>query len=131
MPFHIRKVLDFGTTEPWVARLWLGIFQFRDFVYTGTKRLAFDQKYAPVLNNLYECYKAMILLHKTIAEHETKVSSQEIFHVQNGNFMVTENIDTQMSHRRTCEDNDLVGEVTREAKDRIKTQARQRQDFDV
>ncbi len=32
----------------------------------------------------------MILLHKTIAEHETKVSSQEIFHVQNGNFMVTE-----------------------------------------
>src|SRR5713226_2733360 len=51
MPFHIRKVLDFGTTEPWVARLWLGIFQFRDFVYTGTKRLAFDQKYAPVLDN--------------------------------------------------------------------------------
>jgi len=46
MPFHIHKVLDFGTTEPWVARLWLGIFQFRDFVYTGTKRLAFDQKYA-------------------------------------------------------------------------------------
>ncbi len=44
MPFHIRKVLDFGTTEPWVARHWLGIFQFRDFVYTGTKRLAFDQK---------------------------------------------------------------------------------------
>jgi hypothetical protein len=39
----------------------------------------------------------MILLHKTIAEHETKVSSQEIFHVQNGNFMVTENIDTQMN----------------------------------
>jgi hypothetical protein len=101
MPFHIRKVLDFGTTEPWVARLWLGIFQFRDFVDTGTKRLAFDQKYAPILDNLYECYRAMILLHKTIAEHETKVSSQEIFHVQNGNFMVTENIDTQMSHRRT------------------------------
>ena len=75
MPFHIHNVLDFGTTEPWVARLWLGIFQFRDFVDTGTKRLAF------------------------------------------GNFMVTENIDTQMSHRRTCEDNDLVGEVTREAKD--------------
>jgi hypothetical protein len=51
MSFHIRKVLDFGTIEPWVARLWLGIFQFRDFVYTGTKRLAFDQKYAPVLDN--------------------------------------------------------------------------------
>jgi hypothetical protein len=101
MPFHIHKVLDFGTTEPWVARLWLGIFQFRDFVDTGTKRLAFDQKYAPILDNLYECYRAMILLHKTIAEHETKVSSQEIFHVQNGNFMVTENIDTQMSRRRT------------------------------
>jgi hypothetical protein len=33
MPFHIRKVLDFGTTEPWVARLWLGIFQFRDRLY--------------------------------------------------------------------------------------------------
>ena len=69
MPFHIHNVLDFGTTEPWVARLWLGIFQFRDFVDTGTKRLAFDQKYAPILDNLYECYRAMILLHKTIAEH--------------------------------------------------------------
>ena len=39
----------------------------------------------------------MILLHKTMAEHEAKVSYQEIFHVQNGTFMVTENIDTQMN----------------------------------
>ena len=97
MVFQIRKIRDIGTSEPWVARLWFGMLKFRDAVYTGDERLAFDEKYAPVLDNLYECYRAVISLRKTIEEHEAKVLSQEIFHVQNEHLTVTETIDTEMN----------------------------------
>ncbi len=90
MAFHISKIADFGTSEPWVARLWFGMLKFRDLVYPGNDRLAFDEKYGPVIDNLHECYRAMLLLHKTIAEHEAKLVSQEI---QNPHFITTENID--------------------------------------
>lgn len=98
MAFHISKIANFGTTEPWVARLWFGMLKFRNLVYLGNDRLAFDEKYGPVIDNLHECYRAMLLLHKTIAEHEAKILSQEI---QNPNIIVTENIDTTMSEALT------------------------------
>src|ERR1700730_6661269 len=99
MPFHISKIADFGTSEPWVARLWYGILKFRDLVYpTESERLAFDEKYGPVLDNLHECYRAKLLLHKTLAEHEAKVLAQEI---DNPPVITTENIDTIMNETLT------------------------------
>lgn len=98
MAFHISKIADFGTSEPWVARLWFGMLKFRDLVYPGNERLAFDEKYGPVIDNVHECYRAMLLLHKTIAEHEAKLLSQEI---QNPHFITTENIDITMSEALT------------------------------
>jgi hypothetical protein len=71
MVVHIRKISDFGASEPWVARVWVGVLRFRDMVYFGDEqRLAFDQKFASVIDNLRECFQAMRLLHKAIADHE-------------------------------------------------------------
>jgi hypothetical protein len=77
--FQMRTHADFGTSEPWVARTWISIMRIREFVYFGEEREAFDRLHIAIIENLHECFNAMRLLHKTIAEHEAKVSSQEIF----------------------------------------------------
>lgn len=97
MGFQVRKVADIGSSTPWVARLWIGVINVRDSVFNEATRGNFDNKYAPILDNLLECYNAMRLLHRTLSEHETKAHSQQIFTFQNRNLTVTESIDVTMN----------------------------------
>jgi hypothetical protein len=97
MAFQLRKFADIGTSTPWVARAWLQVLAIRQTVFTGFERDAFDEKYAPIFENLMECYNAMEPLHKTITEHEKKVNSQEIFEFQSQNLVVTDSIHGKMN----------------------------------
>lgn len=56
MAFQLRKVADIGSSTPWVARLWIGVLNIRDSVFNETNRGTFDDKYAPIVENLLERY---------------------------------------------------------------------------
>lgn len=98
MAFQVRKIADVGSSTPWIARLWVGMAQIRDQVLEETQRTKFDNKYMPILENLFECYDAMNSLNKVISEHLAKVESQQIFKFQhNNNFNITETIDFRIN----------------------------------
>jgi len=57
------------------------MLRFRDIVYIGeANRSAFDEKFAPIINNLHECFLGMRLLHETIADHKASVLTKEMNH---------------------------------------------------
>jgi hypothetical protein len=95
--FPMRTHADFGTSEPWVARTWISITRIREFVYFAEEREAFDRLHTAIIENLHECFNAMRLLHKIIAERQAKVGSQEIFRLQGPLLDITENIDFPMN----------------------------------
>ena len=59
-PFRIQKIADEGSSEPYIARLWLGIFELRDFALKEklcsndieTARIDFDGVYHPILKEM-------------------------------------------------------------------------------
>lgn len=50
----IQHVFDFGSSDPFVARMMLQVFEMRDFVFKPEEIDAFDKAYNPFLQNMTE-----------------------------------------------------------------------------
>jgi hypothetical protein len=80
MIFIIQKIADEGSSEPYYARLWIGIFelldqaiQFADGDGIELRRTQFDELYHPVLEATGACREACQKILASINEHQHKL----------------------------------------------------------
>lgn len=50
----IQHVFDFGSSDPFVARMMLQVFEMRDFIFKPEEVDPFDKAYNPFLQNITE-----------------------------------------------------------------------------
>jgi hypothetical protein len=102
--FQVKKVSMQGTSEPWIARLWIGILELRDqalnSLWRGSDlekhRSEFDLKYDPVLTALKVSLKASQTIEAFIADHSSKVASGAIVKFGINAVSFSENIDLSL-----------------------------------
>jgi hypothetical protein len=98
MPFVMRSFANFGTSEPWVARAWISVLEIHRFAFPAEEdSKLFTEKYAPIFENLHECFNEKTLLHRIIEEHQAKIESREIVDVQNAMLSIRKSIDVEMN----------------------------------
>ncbi len=99
--FQVKKISDEGTSEPFIARLMLGILELRDralnSLFRGTDleghRGEFDERYDPVLTALQTARKAAREVASLVSEHSAKVILGAIVEFQPNAVSFRENID--------------------------------------
>jgi hypothetical protein len=104
MPFILQKIADEGTSEPFYARLWLGIMELRDHALRErhqsgrieAARLRFDGSYEPVLHALSASRKSARAVGQLVEEHYRKVTEGRIVSFQGHAVMIGESIDEQL-----------------------------------
>lgn len=95
--FQIKKISDEGTSEPFVARLLIGVLELRDWIWTGParekEREKFDRTYDPVLTALRTLREAAGEVVSLLADHSVKITSGAIVEFQPRAVSFLENID--------------------------------------
>ncbi|RJQ44551.1 MAG: hypothetical protein C4538_09975 [Nitrospiraceae bacterium] len=77
--FVIQKMMDEGTSSPFIARLFMGILRLRDVVFPDyTKRVIFDEQYNQVMEPLLNTRTASQQIAQLVAEHCSKLAKGEI-----------------------------------------------------
>ena len=74
----ISKIADEGSSSPFMARLFIGVLQFRDQVSFNKKdRDAFDKAYKSTLNALSDAGSTAKEIDRLVKDHRLKVSTGE------------------------------------------------------
>jgi hypothetical protein len=85
--WSIQKIADEGTSEPYIARLWLGVTQLRDWLLRHkaagdrdfeVRRLRFDELYQPVRAAMDSTRTDARRVVELIAAHRERVHNREI-----------------------------------------------------
>lgn len=100
MTFMLQKVSDEGTSDPFYARLWFGVFQLRDTTLQIGKtqdefekaRQSFDQLYKPVLEATSAARTSAKEVQRLISDHRAKLSQGTILRLQSNTFELSESI---------------------------------------
>jgi hypothetical protein len=104
-PFQIVKVAEEGTTEPFLARLMLGVLELRDKMVASSglrgpalekRRKDFDTAYQPVLTPLESARKAAKGVVSLVETHVAAVTSGEIVKFQRNAFSIKTSIDSHL-----------------------------------
>lgn len=96
--FIIQKMLNEGSSEPFIARMMMQNSQLRDFVIHGeTQKKEFDNLYEPLLNNLIECRQAMQECVRLITDHSEKINAGAIISGQDRAWTISESIDKDLN----------------------------------
>jgi hypothetical protein len=101
MKWTIQKFMDEGAQEPFVARLWSGVFELRDLVmrqraaddkeYEQLRR-QFDDLYSPILDALASARQAQKRIVALVQSHRAKLASGEIVSYQANALELAESI---------------------------------------
>ena len=106
--WQVRKLADEGTSEPYIARLWVGAFELRDMLLQHlarghsdfeTRRTHFDERYQPVLNALDSARKHARAIQALLSEHKMKVSSGAIVTRQQNAIEINETITLKLQEQ--------------------------------
>jgi len=100
-PWIIRQVSDEGSSTPFVARLWVGLFELRDQILPhrfGTpngeaRRKDFDALYEPVRLSLTTARKAGHRIGELVSDHRKKVQEGSILRIDKTAVHISETID--------------------------------------
>lgn len=87
MKWQMQKIADEGTSEPYIARLWLGVMQMRDLVVRHVaaddhdfeaRRRHFDDLYSPVLDAMASTRNNGRRVQDLIRNHRAKLRDRSI-----------------------------------------------------
>ncbi len=93
----IQHVFDFGSSDPFVARMMLQVFDMRDFVFKPEEIDAFDKAYNPFLQNMTETKVVKDRCIDLIKKHTEGVLSGKLARINGGTREVDECIDTDLN----------------------------------
>jgi len=92
--FVVQKFADEGTTNPFVARLMLGVLQVRESVYKQpNENDRFDELYDPVITGLRNARDARRDIEKCWEDHRAKVAAGIIARIERGSIHIEGSID--------------------------------------
>jgi len=74
----LRLAYEYGTSDPFMARMLFQITQIRDFVYKNDERKKFDEIYNSVFQNLFEAKVAKEKCEQLLKTHSEKIRNKEI-----------------------------------------------------
>lgn len=99
---NVRKISDVGTSEPWSARMWLGILEIRNHVFENgnsgpnKRKEEFDKVYTPLLNNLSDAFTNLTEIENLIVSHEKDVKEGKVLSVSGNQYTVEKPIDQKI-----------------------------------
>lgn len=99
--FRIQKIADEGPSDPFHARLWIGVLELRDTALrcqhksndVDGHRVRFDESYDPVLKALGAARTAAKNIQHLVDDHSRKLATGEIVEFQTSAFAISESID--------------------------------------
>ncbi len=101
MKWQIQRIADEGTAEPYVARLWSGLFEIRDILLRHLarddrdfelRRRRFDDLYTPVLDAMGSARKHARRISELVEGHRAKIDSGAIVSHQANAVQIDESI---------------------------------------
>lgn len=93
----MQHVFDFGSSDPFVARMMLQVFEMRDFVFKPEEIDAFDNAYNPFLQNITETKTVKDKCVDLIEKHTEGVRSGKLARIKGSTREVDECIDTDLN----------------------------------
>jgi hypothetical protein len=96
--FVIQKLMDEGTSTPFIARCTLGLLRIRENVITDPgKRDVFDKVFQNTLSSLMTARSACKEYHKIWTAHVDRIASGEIGRINGPHIEILENADKKLS----------------------------------
>jgi len=87
--FTMEKMADEGTSTPFMARIYMGLLQIRQFAYPDEKeRFAFDKTFDQTLSPLLAARAAARRIQETWKAHSEAIAAGELARVQGGTIHV-------------------------------------------
>lgn len=74
----LRLAYEYGSSDPFMARMLFQTTQIRDFIYKDNERKNFDEIYNPVFQNLFEAKMVKEKCEQLLKSHSEKIKNNEI-----------------------------------------------------
>src|SRR5437016_6278650 len=102
--FRIQKISDEGPSDPFYARLWIGVLDLRNMAIrcrfksndVEKHRARFDESYDPVLKALGASRTATKNIQHVVDDHVRKLATGEIVEFQTSAYEISESIDKSL-----------------------------------
>ena len=95
--FLVQKMMDEGSSSPFIARLYLGILRLRDVVFPDySKRDIFDKRYEPVMEALLNTRSASQEIVQLLADHFSKAAKGEVGQLRGHTIYIEKPIDKEL-----------------------------------
>lgn len=95
--FVVQKMMDEGSSSPFIAHLYLGILHLRDIVFPDyAKRDIFDKLYEPVMEALLNTRSASQEIAQLVAEHFSKLAKGEVGQLRGHTIYIEKPIDKEL-----------------------------------
>jgi hypothetical protein len=95
--FVIQKIMDEGTSTPFIARCTLGLLRIRENVLrAGSERDAFDKIFQSTLSSVTSARSACREIERLWTDHAQRVASGEIAKINGGNIQILESVDKKL-----------------------------------
>lgn len=100
-PFQVKKVSDEGSSSPFMARIFIGPLELRDFLLSSrfsdeelTKaRAEFDKKFTPVFDAAQATRDAAREVISLVNSHKINIASKRIVNIRSNQYDILETID--------------------------------------
>lgn len=95
----LRLAFEYGTSDPFMARMLFQITQIRDFIYKDNERKKFDEIYNPIFQNLFEAKVAKEKCEQLLKTHTEKIKNNEIcsYKTEDPVIRINETIDNDLN----------------------------------
>jgi len=104
-PIQVKKVSDEGSTSPFMARIFMGILEFRDQLYLlsthgaqrNRKQDEFDMRFKPVLEASQATRDAAVEGLNVLKNHVQRIEEGEVVRFRKNQYDILENVDANLS----------------------------------
>lgn len=95
-PFEIQEIGMEGTSEPFIARVFLGLIDTAHSIFSKEEKEAFDDRFMGALNPALELRSALLSIRKLIAGHKEALKKGTIVRKAQADPLLSERIDNPL-----------------------------------
>ena len=95
-PFVVREMGMEGTSEPFIARVFLGLIDMAANIFSSQDKNAFDERFMGTLNPALELRKALVSIRKLVSSHKEALQKGTIVRKAQADPLLSERIDNPL-----------------------------------
>lgn len=92
-PFEIHRVGSEGTSEPFIARVFLGLLDTASHVLSEPEKAKFDERFGPTLTPALELRKSLVDIKNLVSNHRQALAAGSIVRKKGPDPLLSERID--------------------------------------